>query len=369
MMKRNKMTKKTVLFGCFGSFFVCLCVVAALTGFNRLTLAGTLGETATSIAISEEIDGASTPANAPKPKPASEPRRAPTPEPNAQEPNAPAPAAQQGPTKIEVVAQKLFQSLQAGIFDRSQFSPAWDAVVPKDKDFSEGINTLCKPIFDQFGKPEKLGPCQMTGPNSAVFPLQCAKGALIMTVSLDPAEKIAEWRLLIPPAAPAPPPAVAPPAGAQPPPAAQEAPQEANAIDIKDFNGFQRELNLVNIRTRNEEEQWLGPMDKKAELAQAIDDLAAAQLRFIRKLAETEHAEQTMKAIDLVLKQRQDRLNKLTTKLTDELRDQRQQQAGERRARTPRPTGDRMQPDQAPGERPTTRLQRRAREPNSVGQQ
>jgi hypothetical protein len=366
MMKSNKMTKKTVLFGCFGSFFVCLCVVAALTGVNRPTLAGTLGETVTSIGLSEEIDGASTPANAPKPKPRSEPRRAPTPEPNVV-----APAAQQGPTKIEKVAQKLFQSLQSGVFDRSDFSPAWDAVVPKDANFSNGINALCKPLFDQFGKPENLGPCQMTGPNSAVFPLQCAKGALIMTVSLDPQEKIAEWRLLIPPASQTPvPPAMIPLPAALPPPAAQEAPPEANTIDIKDFNGFQREINRINIETRNEEEQWLGTMERKAELARAIDDLAAAQLRFLRKLAETEHAEQTVKAIDLVLKQRQDRLNKLTTKLQDELKDQRQQQATERRARTPRATGDRMQPDQTqpPAERPATRLQRRAREPNAVGQ-
>jgi hypothetical protein len=190
-----------------------------------------------------------------------------------------------------------------------------------------------------------------------------------MTVALDPEGKIAEWRLLPPPGAPAPAPAVTPPAGAQPPPAAQEKPQEANTIDIKDFNGFQRELNLVNIRTRNEEEQWLGPMDKKAELAQAIDDLAAAQLRFIKKLAETEHADQTVKAIDLVLKQRQDRLSKLTTKLTDELRDQRQQQAGERRARTPRPTGDGMQNQPAPPtDRPAPRV-RRVRDANAPAQQ
>jgi hypothetical protein len=359
MMKRNKMAKKTVL-GSFGNFILCLCIVAALTGVNRPTLAGTLSETVTSIGLSEEIDGARAPATAPRPP--SEPRRAPAPE-----PNTPAPAVQQGPTKIEQVAQKLFQSLQSGAFDRSDFSPDWDKLVPKDKDFSAGIMALCKPRFDQFGRPENLGPCQMTGPDSAVFPLQCAKGALIMTVSLDPQEKISEWRLLIPPGAPAPTPAVTPTPPAEPQPAAQEMPQEANVPDIKDFNGFQREINRINIDTRNEEEQWLGPLDKKAELARAIDDLAAAQLRFIRKLAETEHAEQTVKAIDAVLKQRQDRLNKLTTKLQDELRDQRQQQATERRAKTPRATGDRIQ-DQPPAERPAPR-QRRVREPNATGQQ
>jgi vacuolar-type H+-ATPase subunit I/STV1 len=106
---------------------------------------------------------------------------------------------------------------------------------------------------------------------------------------------------------------------------------ETNVPDINDFNAFQRELNLVNIRTRNEEQRWLGPMEKKQDQLRAMDELVAAELRFIRKLAESEHAEETTKAIDLVLKQRQDRLKKLITKLEEEPRQERQPQTERRK--------------------------------------
>jgi len=102
-------------------------------------------------------------------------------------------------------------------------------------------------------------------------------------------------------------------------------PIETNVPDINDFNSFQRELNLINIRTRNEEQRWLGPMEKKPDLLRAMDELVAAELRFIRKLAESENASETKKAVDLVLRQRQDRLNKLITKLEEEPRQERQQ--------------------------------------------
>jgi hypothetical protein len=139
------------------------------------------------------------------------------------------------------------------------------------------------------------------------------------------------------------------------PPATEVSTQkDTNAPDISDFNAFQRELNRINIESRSEEEQWLGRLERKVEMARAIDELVAAQLRFIRKLAEVEHAEQTIKAVDLVLKQRQDRLNKLVTKLQEELKEERQQQLTERRERRPTRTGERLQ-DQTERPRPQRR--------------
>jgi len=108
---------------------------------------------------------------------------------------------------------------------------------------------------------------------------------------------------------------------------------DTNIPDINDFNDSQqRELNRINFEARSEERQWLGQLDnKKAELARAIDDVVTAELRFIRKLASAEDVNKTTKAIDLVLKQRQERLEKLVTKLEDEMKQERQKQPPERR--------------------------------------
>jgi hypothetical protein len=125
---------------------------------------------------------------------------------------------------------------------------------------------------------------------------------------------------------------------------------ETNIPDINDFNAFQRELVRINAETRNEEGQWTGRLERKADLARSIDELVTAQLRFIKKIAETEHAEQTVKAIDLVLKQRQDRLDKLVTKLDDELKQERQQQV--ERRRTPRTGGQEQTTRERPQRRP-----------------
>lgn len=309
----------------------------------------TLGELNTTMAVEEELRRNEVQPAAPK--------------------QATSNAEQPGMDKLDKAAQKLLKAMQSGVFDRADFSPAWDALVPKDTNFSAGINTICKPVFDQLGKPEKLGPGQMVGPNMAVFPLQCARGALAMTVSLDPQEKIHEWTLT--PAAAAAQPPVSP-TSAIPQTQEFQAPAaeqltDSNMLDIKDFNSFQRELNRINIESKSEEEQWLGPIERKSDLAKAMGELATAELRFIRKLAESEKAEQTIKAIDLVLKQRQERLNNLTTKLDEELRNDRQQQAIERRPRrTTRATEGQEQPEQRPvRERP----QRRTREPATDGQQ
>jgi hypothetical protein len=138
---------------------------------------------------------------------------------------------------------------------------------------------------------------------------------------------------------------------------------DTNVPDVNDFNAFKRELDRIDIEARGEDTQWLGKQEKKAELAKAMDDVVVAELRFLRKVAAAANDANTVEAIDLVLKKRQDRLNKLVTKLENEVKEERRQQAGERQQRraTPR-TGGAQQQDQTQTDRParTTNPMRRA---------
>jgi hypothetical protein len=287
----------------------CLLLISGTTLYGQETL----GELSTQMEIQGEMQGQG------------QPNRNPAARKNINQPAE----NKQGMDKLEKTAKKLMQSMQSGKYNQADFAPVWNTLIPPNTDFSDGLNAKVKPITDQFGSPEKLGQGKMTGNNSAVFPVQFATGTLNMVFSLDAQDKILDWKLL--PTDPA--------AGTAPnelsqntvknetqTPAAEQA-KEANMPDIKDFNAFQRELNRINIETRGEEEQWLSPLDKKVELARSIDELVISQMRFVRKLAETERSEQTIKAIDLVIRQRQERLNKLITKLDDTSRLERQQKA------------------------------------------
>jgi hypothetical protein len=126
---------------------------------------------------------------------------------------------------------------------------------------------------------------------------------------------------------------------------------EANIPDVNDFNGFKQELDRIDMEARGEDTQWLGKQMKKAELAKAMDEVVVAEMKFLRKVAAAEKDVNTVEAIDLLLKKRQDRLNKLVTKLDNELKEDRRQQAGERQQRRPaRTTGGAQQQNQT--ERP-----------------
>lgn len=318
---------------------VCLCLCLTLYG------QGTLRETMTTMELQEELTNADAAPTAASPA--------------AEANNADQP---QDLAKFEKVSQKLLKSMQTGRFDREDFSATWSANIPADANFSDSINALIRPVLAQFGRAEKLLEGKFEGPGRAIFPVQFSGGILNMTISLDEQNKIVEWLL-----APATTQAAAPasPVMREQPATPAETqvisppfPEDTNTPDIpeiNDFNSFQREINRMNIETRSEEEQWLGQLERKAELARAIDELVDAELRFVRKLAESEDANQTVKAIDLVLRLRRERLNKLTTKLTEEIREERQQQVTERRPRrTTRATEGQDQTERT-RERPTRR--------------
>jgi hypothetical protein len=267
---------------------------------------------------------------------------------------------QQDIARFEKVAQKLFYSLQTGRFDQKDFSAVWSANLPADTNFSDGINALMRPVLSQFGRAVTLGGGSIVGPDKATFPVRFSGGTLNMTLSLDPQNKVVEW--LLTPATPQAAAPVSPATREQPATPAETQvispalPEDTNTPvipDINDFNSFQREINRMNIETRSEEQIWLGPLERKAELARAIDELVDAELRFIRKLAESEDANQTVRAIDLVLRQRRERLNNLTRQLTDELREERQQQTTtERRPRRTTRTTEGQDTRERPARRP-----------------
>jgi hypothetical protein len=144
----------------------------------------------------------------------------------------------------------------------------------------------------------------------------------------------------------------------------------ASTADINDFNAFKQEIDRIDMEARGEEAQWLGKQEKKADLVKAMDEVVVAELKFLRKVAAAAEDTNTVDAIDIVLKKRQDRLNKLVTKLENELKEERKQLAGERQQRrTTRPGGVQQQ-DQPPGERPARSSPlRRARETVNQEQQ
>jgi hypothetical protein len=142
---------------------------------------------------------------------------------------------------------------------------------------------------------------------------------------------------------------------------------EANVPEVNDFNAFKRELDRIDMEARGEDTQWLGKQEKKAELAKAIDDVVVAELKFLRKVAAAANDTNTVEAVDLVLKKRQDRLNKLVTKLENEVKEERRQQAPERRERrTPKAGAGGQEQPQTP--RATSPV-RRARETVNQEQQ
>jgi hypothetical protein len=135
---------------------------------------------------------------------------------------------------------------------------------------------------------------------------------------------------------------------------------DTNVPDVNDFNAFKREIDRIDMEARGEDTQWLGKQEKKAELAKAMDDVVVAELKFLRKVAAATNDANTVEAIDLVLKKRQDRLSKLVTKLENEVKEERRQQAGERQQRrTPKAGAGGQEQPQTPR---STNPVRRARD-------
>ncbi|MBN2019129.1 MAG: Ig-like domain-containing protein [Sedimentisphaerales bacterium] len=361
-----------------GVFFLCSTIISLF--YCQPLYSESLGELTTTMALGEELDSAT--------KPAVQFNQATTQDPNA-------PAAGQEKSSSAPLVIKTSPPAFANDVDPSlkEITVTFDQPMNKSWSWTGSAQTLPKmaapPTFDQAqttctlpvtlepGKVYQVGINDETRHNFKNVKNMPAKQYVILfatkgsdgKTTLIPEDMLQEAKAIngissvpAPTAAASKATPIVESAPAQTPQPAEEIKISKNddAPDINDFNSFQRELIRINIETRSEEQQWLGPLERKEDMVRAIDELVAAELRFIQKLAESENAEQTVKAIELVLRQRQDRLNKLITKLNDELRAERQQQTRERRPRRINRTEGEEQPQ---------RRSRRAREPNSVGQQ
>jgi hypothetical protein len=116
-----------------------------------------------------------------------------------------------------------------------------------------------------------------------------------------------------------------PPVPVEAAPAAPVVTADTNVPDVNDFNAFKREIDRIDMDARGEDIQWLGKLDKKAELARTMNNVVVAELGFLLKVAADVNDTNTMDAIKLVLKKRQDRLNKLVTKLDNEAKEDKPQ--------------------------------------------
>jgi hypothetical protein len=148
------------------------------------------------------------------------------------------------------------------------------------------------------------------------------------------------------------------PAVVETPAAAPAMTADTNVPEVNDFNAFKREIDRIDMKARGEDSQWLGKQEKKADLAKAMNDVVVEELRFLQKVAADVNDTNTVEAIKLVLKRRQDRLNKLVTKLENEVKEERRQQAPERPKRTPRASGVQQQGQAERPARSTNPVQR-----------
>lgn len=115
---------------------------------------------------------------------------------------------------------------------------------------------------------------------------------------------------------------------------------------VKAIQGMEQALQDVDRSSRGEVTQWLQqdqmPIEDKAKLLRQVQLQVWDELLVIRKYAEAEKASKTVAAIDGLLLARQERVDKMTKRLQDDLRSGRRTgnaTTGTTRGRTTRTTG------------------------------
>lgn len=113
--------------------------------------------------------------------------------------------------------------------------------------------------------------------------------------------------------------------------------QAEQVSDSNDPNASPIEAAWANIEKAGEKEsvQWLRTdADNIALLVKDVNDQSMEEMMLIRKIAEQENAEETVKAIDRLISIRTQRYAQITEKARDERRQRMLQQREERRSRT-----------------------------------
>jgi hypothetical protein len=94
---------------------------------------------------------------------------------------------------------------------------------------------------------------------------------------------------------------------------------------IKTFEGLEKELKEVTDKSREELRHWpQSRYDNRTTLARSIDKQVEEELQYVRKVAVKESAKKTTKAIDNLLKIRQERYKKVNRELLQQKREMRQ---------------------------------------------
>ncbi|MFA5553555.1 MAG: hypothetical protein WCZ89_09925 [Phycisphaerae bacterium] len=117
----------------------------------------------------------------------------------------------------------------------------------------------------------------------------------------------------------------------------QGSPKIEKVSDANDPNKDPIEAKWANIEKAGETEavQWLRTdADNIALLVKDVNEQSTDEMMLLRKIAEQENAEQTVKAIDRLISIRTQRYAQITEKARDERRQRMLQQREERRTRT-----------------------------------
>lgn len=178
-----------------------------------------------------------------------------------------------------------------------------------------------KPFFEnlsaQYGKIEKLDSGRFIPPDQAIFPAHFERAILDIKIVLDDRDKIMGLWFLPHTAGDA---------------IAQEDANEASLItdsntaadpnavrtDIRAFEGLEEALESVSQKSQQEVREWTQrAAENRLNLAKAVQEQVVAELGFIRKLAVEEEAIKTTAAIDALLARRQERFEKITTRIEE----------------------------------------------------
>jgi len=239
-------------------------------------------------------------------------------------------AAEEPIDRFEKVANHLVEAINEMNHDeiRRDFGEVMQDSFPleQSKPFFENLSA-------QSGKIEKLDSGRFIPPDQAIFPAHFERAILDMKIVLDDQDKIVGLRFLPHTAGDA---------------IAQEDANEASRItdsntaadpnavrtDIRAFKGLEKALESVSKKSRQEVREWTQrAVENRLNLAKAVQGQVVAEFGFIRELAVEEGAIKTTTAIDALLASRQERFEKIITRIEEERKRIRLAEREERRDR------------------------------------
>ncbi len=192
--------------------------------------------------------------------------------------------------------EKIVKSMVKAINDKDyagvqkDFGPVMLQAFPLDK-----TKAFFGALTAQYGKIERLGPGQITGPGQAVFPAYFERGTLNIKLVLDGQNKVAGLWFLPPSAADS----------------GQETDAEAEKAKAGVFEKLEEQLDKLVKSIRRLVLQWTkDPDEEKIDLTKSILRRNSEELKLVRELAVQEEAVKTVDAIDKLLAARDEHLEK-----------------------------------------------------------